>query len=184
MRGLDLLGFNPLSTGAESRTQERERQRSRGLLVSIPSAPGRSRAPCYGPTCPDYWDLAFQSPQHRGGVAHKLVLAADIIITPRVSIPSAPGRSRALSGDPPVLASCKTVFQSPQHRGGVAHMTRRCLPVITRAIVSIPSAPGRSRARATSARSRLLRCAGRFNPLSTGAESRGTPNERLISRKS
>ena len=118
----------------------------------------------------EYPILEFQSPQHRGGVAHLQMVGCAAAGT-GVSIPSAPGRSRAHDfllfagglvipfqspqhrGGVAHMVSVNTfdqqatLFQSPQHRGGVAH------PIINggnceyrQRIVSIPSAPGRSRA--------------------------------------
>ena len=199
--GSDILGwdaflcFNPLSTGAESRTHGDRRFCRTCMKVSIPSAPGRSRARrtlstsaritcgfnplstgaesrtardllepamdeavfqspqhrggvahslrCYRP--PARWPV-FQSPQHRGGVAHAELAEWDrrhpgqgfnplstgaesrtqkrtCLRTPDgyVSIPSAPGRSRARRDEVDGEMYCFSWFQSPQHRGGVAH---------------------------------------------------------------
>ena len=112
-------GFNPLSTGAESRT-------ARDLLepamdeagVSIPSAPGRSRR--------TRWMLSTTSqvasvsiPSAPGRSAHAELAEWDDAILAKVSIPSAPGRSRALGESVRAFGRRTGTFQSPQHRGGV-----------------------------------------------------------------
>ena len=239
-------GFNPLSTGAESRTLSSQRTRSsfhdevsiplstgaelRTMLarlsvlprlghVSIPSAPGRSRAPDpnSAPDGPD--ELLFQSPQHRGGVAHGAGVGqywpTDFPVSipsapgrsggrgigrqgrsmdssvsipsapgrsrarqprygagrdrPRgVSIPSAPGRSRRHTARFSAAGLSRIAFQSPQHRGGVAH---KKIVVGHRGGDMMFQSPQHRGGVATQAERPELRfLALGFNPLSTGAE--------------
>ena len=168
--------FNPLSTGAESRTRLLGEMRTQDplIFVSIPSAPGRSRAHLPSdadgrgadrvsiPSAPGRQSYnsrshastapacMFQSPQHRGGVAHLEAVDSQYVSAVQVSIPSAPGRSRALSRfprEPYDHILFITKFQSPQHRGGVVQLMPRAIRSVLPRLghVSIPSTPGRSR---------------------------------------
>ena len=113
--------------------------------------------------------LTFQSPRRRGGVAHRALRMPDLRKPIDVSIPSAPGRAAhsaqtwpsptfALPSFNPLSTGAesrtKTMFgisdaviefQSPQHRVRSRHIEVTLVTVAANG-VSIPSAPGRSRA--------------------------------------
>ena len=135
--------FDPLSSGAESPGIEARPRMDDGLLsVSIPSAPGRKSRHKNSAAGRRVVRPAFQSPQHRGGVANP--------------------KLRAVARQP-------IEFQSPQHRGGVAHAKTHLGTGVDAAFQSLST--GAESRDALSISDRLAPLPWRFNPLSTGAES-------------
>ena len=172
-------GFNPLSTGAESRTLK-------------------------FPENTIIFMMKFQSPQHRGGVAHDAgAIECTTTSGPRFN-PLSTGAESRTGPKQRTDGPDELLFQSPQHRGGVAHgagvgpvlahrfsgfnplstgaesRTRNWTAGPIDGLVSFnPLSTGAESRTATTLWSGQRSSSWRFNPLSTGAESRTRLDFRL-----